>query len=378
VPEVIELAKKIKFGVVGVGVPKKRPGWKARLHYFAPSIAWARYFPQIDRNPRAELTAACDVVGERLEDVKKVYKVRKVFTDYREMLEKADIDAVVITTPHKYHFPMALDAIREGKHLIVEKPLGVNSQEAKEIAEKAGKEKVKLMPGPWLFDDCFFKIKQMIDRNLIGKICLLRSKMGHFGPGHGEWFFKSGFGAGVTFDLAIYPVTTLTALVGPAKRVAAFMGTSIERRLVMEKEIEVEVEDNVVLNLDFGDSTFGDIAANYCTQVQYGPSLEVYGSRGALFVENGYLKFSASQDDVSGLLTSESPIATPFPDEPVIDHFVRYVLEDVDIRFLAEQQIHVIEILEKAIQSSSKAETLELTSTFDVEAFATCFARFDL
>ncbi|NIM45022.1 MAG: Gfo/Idh/MocA family oxidoreductase, partial [Nitrososphaeria archaeon] len=74
---------------------------------------------------------------ERLEDVVKVYEVREVYTDYREMLEKADIDAVVITTPHKYHFPMALDAIREEKHLIVEKPLGINSQEARKIAEEA-------------------------------------------------------------------------------------------------------------------------------------------------------------------------------------------------------------------------------------------------
>jgi len=367
--EVIRLVEKIKFGLVGVGVSKKEPGWKARLHYFVPSIAWARYFPQIDKNPRAELTAVCDVARERLEDVRKVYRVKQVFTDYKEMLEKADIDAVIITTPHKYHFPMASDAVKEGKHLIVEKPLAIRSEEARKIVEEAERKKIKLMPAPWVFDECFLKVKEMMDRNYLGKICLLRSKMGHFGPGHGEWFFKSGFGAGVTFDLAIYPVTTFTALVGPAKRVAAFLGTAIKKRLVMEREIQVEVEDNAVLNLDFGGGTFGDIAANYCTQEQYGPSLEVYGSEGAVFVENGYLKFSAMQEDMRGLLTSESPIATPFPNEPVIDRFVEYVLKDADIRFLGEQQIHVIEILEKAIESSSEAKALELTSTFDLKAF---------
>jgi len=370
------LVGKIKFGLVGVGVPKKELGWKARLHYFVPSIAWARYFPQIDRNPRAELVAVCDVVRERLEDVRKVYKVKEIFTDYKEMLEKADLDAVIITTPHKYHFPMALNAIKEGKHLIVEKPLAISSEEAKKIVEEAKKKETKLMPAPWVFDECFFRIRQMIDRNVIGKVCLLRSKMGHFGPGHGEWFYKSGFGAGVTFDLAIYPVTTFTGLIGPAKRVAAFLGTAIEKRLVMDKEIQVEVEDNAILNLDFGDGAFGNIVANYCTQAQYGPFLEVYGSSGAVFVENGYLKFSASQDDVHGLLTSESPIATPFPNEPVIDNFVDYLLKDVDITSLAEQQVHVIEILEKAIQSSNKAKAFELTSTFDERALATCLPSF--
>jgi len=370
------VVEKVRFGLVGVGVPRKEPGWKAPLHYFVPSIAWARYFPQIGKNPRAELTAVCDVVRERLEDVRKVYKVKEVFTDYKQMLEKADIDAIIITTPHKYHFPMALAAIEEGKHLIVEKPLATSSEEAKKIVEEAKKRRIKLMPAPWVFDECFLKIREIIDRDLIGKICLLRSKMGHFGPGHGEWFFKSGFGGGATFDLAIYPVTTFTALVGPAKKVVAFLGTAIEKRLVMEKEIEVEVEDNAVLNLDFGGGAFGDIVANYCTKMQYGPSLELYGSKGAVFVENGYLKFSASQDDIRGLLTSESPIATPFPNEPIIDRFVDYLLKDTDIGFLAEQQIHVIEILEKAIESSSKAKALTLTSTFDAKAFETCSSHF--
>ncbi|MEM2110351.1 MAG: Gfo/Idh/MocA family oxidoreductase [Candidatus Bathyarchaeia archaeon] len=363
------MVEKVKFGVVGVGVPRKDVGWIAQMHYFVPSIAWARYFPQISKNPNAELTAICDVVKERLEDVAKVYEVKETFTDYKAMLEKSDIDAVIITTPNKYHFPMALDAIKAGKHLIVEKPLTTNAQEAKVLVEEAKKKKVKLFPMPYVFDNCFYKIREMIDKGFLGKICLLRGKVGHMGPGHGEWFYKSGFGAGAMFDLAVYPATTFTALIGPAKRVIAVSGTAIEKRLVTEKEIDVEVEDNLIISLDFGNGRFGDIVANYCTQINYGPSLEVYGSRGAAFVENGYLKFLTSSNDVRGLLTSQSPLAAPFPDEPIIERFIHYVQRDIDISYLGEQQTHVIEILEKALESSNKTKALEITTTFNPNKF---------
>ena len=367
--EVNWMVEKVKFGVVGVGVPEKNLGWIAQMHYPVPSIAWARYFPQISKNPNAELTAVCDIVKQRLEDVVKVYKVKETFTDYKDMLRNSAVDTIIITTPNKYHFPMALEAIRAGKHLIVEKPLATNSREAGILVEEAKTKRVKLMPAPWVFDDCFYKIREMIDKGFLGKICVLRSKIAHRGPGHGEWFYKSGFGAGVTFDLAIYPVTTFTALIGPAKRVTAVSGTAIEKRLVKEKEIPVEVEDNLIINLDFGNARFGDIVSNYCTQIDYGPSLEVYGSEGTAFVENGHLKFLSSQNNVRGLLTSESPLVASFPIEPIIDRFIEFLQKDIEISYLGEHQIHVIEILEKALQSSKRRKTLKVNTTFDPGKF---------
>jgi len=362
------MSEKVKFGVVGVGVPKKDPRWVANMHYFVPSIAWARHFPQIEKNPNAELTAICDVAKERLDEVKRVYRVKETYTNYKEMLERSDMDALIITTPSKYHFSMALDAIKAGKHLIVEKPLTTSSQEAKILVEEAKKKKVKLMPAPWFLDDCFYKIREMVDQGHLGKICLVRGKTAHMGPGHAEWFYKPGSG-GVTFDLAIYPITTLTAIVGPAKKVTAISGTSIAKRFVEDKEISVEVEDNIIVNLDFGEGTFGDVVANYCTQVNHGPSLELYGSKGAAFVENNYLKFLTSQYNVKGLLTSQYPLAASFPNEPIIDCFIGFLQKDVDISCLGEHQVHVIEILEKALESSKKEKAFELSTSFEPKNF---------
>jgi predicted dehydrogenase len=137
------MTKKIKFGVIGVGIPARPPGWRAPVHYHVPSIAWSRYFPQITEHPNAELTAICDIVPARMEEVKRVYPVKETYTDYKDLLEKSDVDAVIITTPNKFHYSMTMDAIQAGKHVTVEKPLALNSSEAREVIEEARKKECK-------------------------------------------------------------------------------------------------------------------------------------------------------------------------------------------------------------------------------------------
>lgn len=111
--------KKIKVGIAGLG----RLG---KVH--AENLAF--------KIPNAELTAACSIMPAELDYAKEVLGVEDVYSDYREMLAKADIDAVAIVTTsgeHCWQIEAALDA---GKHVFSDKPLGVNVEECR-IAEKA-------------------------------------------------------------------------------------------------------------------------------------------------------------------------------------------------------------------------------------------------
>jgi predicted dehydrogenase len=358
------MTKKIKFGVIGVGIPARPPGWRAPVHYHVPSIAWSRYFPQITEHPNAELTAICDIVPARMEEVKRVYPVKETYTDYKDLLEKSDVDAVIITTPNKFHYSMTMDAIQAGKHVTVEKPLALNSSEAREVIEEARKKNVKVMPMPWVFDDCFHKLREIISKKLLGKVGLLEAKMGHMGPGHAVWFWKKDLGGGVIYDLGIYPATTITGLMGPVKRVLGLTGTALTRRVVENEEIQVEVEDNAVMLLDFGNGVFGKISVNYLTQALAGPSLENYGSEGvALVDEREHLKFLTTELGIRGFFTSQSMMVAQFPN--IVDRFIKFLMTEADLRTFNEQQIHVIEILEKTIESSKDGEAKELITTFD-------------
>ncbi len=108
----------IKVGIVGLG----RLGKTHAKHL--------RY--QI---PGAELTAACSIVPAELEYAKTELQVADVYTDYREMLKNADIDAVAIVTPSGEHCWQIAEALAAGKHVFSEKPLGLSLEQCKEAQQ---------------------------------------------------------------------------------------------------------------------------------------------------------------------------------------------------------------------------------------------------
>lgn len=107
--------EKVKVGIAGLG----RLG---KVH--ANNIAY--------KIPNAELTAACSIMPAELEYAQKELGVKDVYTDFDEMLAKADIDAVAIVTTSGLHCSQIAKALDAGKHVFSEKPLGVNVEECKQ------------------------------------------------------------------------------------------------------------------------------------------------------------------------------------------------------------------------------------------------------
>ena len=93
-------------------------------------------------NPRGRVTALCDVVESRMEEFAKELPEPVIFyTDYREMVADPEIDAVFIGTPNQWHVPIALEAVKHGKHVLITKPLAdalAPAQELVQAAEAAG------------------------------------------------------------------------------------------------------------------------------------------------------------------------------------------------------------------------------------------------
>lgn len=145
--------KKIKVGIAGLG----RLG---KVH--AENLAF--------KIPNAELTAACSIMPAELDYAKEVLGVEDVYSDYREMLAKADIDAVAIVTTsgeHCWQIEAALDA---GKHVFSDKPLGVNVEECR-IAEKAVERHPELaffLGFMRRFDPSYAYAKKKIEEGAIG------------------------------------------------------------------------------------------------------------------------------------------------------------------------------------------------------------------
>ena len=118
------MSKKLKVGIIGCG-----------------GIGEQKHLPAIMGIKEAEVTAFCDVIIERAEDLcKKSGTVgAKVYKDYKELLKDSSIDVVHVCTPNLSHSFITVDALESGKHVMCEKPMAINTAEAKKMAEAAKK-----------------------------------------------------------------------------------------------------------------------------------------------------------------------------------------------------------------------------------------------
>ena len=119
--------KKIRLGVIGCG-----------------GIANSKHMPAEKRNPASEMVAFCDIVEERALKARDDFGSpdSKVCTDYRELLSDKSIDAVLVLTPNNEHCRITVDALNAGKHVLCEKPMAMNYEEAKKMLaarDKSGK-----------------------------------------------------------------------------------------------------------------------------------------------------------------------------------------------------------------------------------------------
>ncbi|MDR1600161.1 MAG: Gfo/Idh/MocA family oxidoreductase [Oscillospiraceae bacterium] len=122
---------KLQVGVIGCG-----------------GIANGKHLPALKRIKEVELVAFCDIIPEKAEKAAKEYGAAdaRVFEDYKELL-KLDLDAVHVLTPNSSHSPITVDALEAGKHVMCEKPMAINSAEAKKMLDAANRTGKKLTIG---------------------------------------------------------------------------------------------------------------------------------------------------------------------------------------------------------------------------------------
>ncbi|MBZ4665894.1 Gfo/Idh/MocA family oxidoreductase [Mahella sp.] len=124
--------EKVKVGIIGVG-----------------GIANGKHMPSLSALSNVEMVAFCDLIEERALEGAKKYGVpgAKVFTDYKDLLAMDDIDVVHVCTPNNAHAPITIAALEAGKHVMCEKPMAKNSDEARAMLEAAKRTGKKLTIG---------------------------------------------------------------------------------------------------------------------------------------------------------------------------------------------------------------------------------------
>src|SRR5579863_230577 len=160
------MSKQIKVGVIGCG-------------YWGPNLV--RNFRSLSD---CSLKTMCDISEARLKHLTSLYPEVEGTTDFSHALNGAGLDAVVIATAVRLHYPMAKASLLAGKHTFIEKPMAASAHECEELIEIARKKGLVLMIGhTFLYSPAVRKIKEIVDRGELGDIryiCARRLNLGLF------------------------------------------------------------------------------------------------------------------------------------------------------------------------------------------------------
>lgn len=162
--------------------------------------------------PRAAAVALAETNPKRAREASDRFKIPRSYVDFRELLEQPDIDAVTIAVPNHLHAPMAIEALKARKHVLLEKPLATNAKDAVKIIDAAKKAKRTLMVAQsYRFHRHTQLARLLIERGDLGEVyharCFWLRRNGI--PRIGSWFTQKQFsGGGSACDLGLHLLDT--------------------------------------------------------------------------------------------------------------------------------------------------------------------------
>lgn len=290
--------EKARIGIIGVG-----------------GIANGRHIRELLTCENACITAICDIDEKRLKETGDKLSLDEAhrFRDYHDLIACPDVDAVEICTPNYLHVPMALDVVKAGKKLNVEKPLALSTQEAQKLSDALDQaHQDAMMCFSYRFMPAVRYAKHLMDQGVLGQILGVEVeylKDSALWPDRKlEWrFVKEYAGTGVLGDLGVHLIDMTRLLVGDFDAVVSRLGTVIKQRPKLDGSGmgEVETDDycsflaamkggfNAVFNITRA-------AKGHRNTIKF----EIYGM-------NGSLSFNLNNPKVLGI-----GCEALFPDEP--------------------------------------------------------------
>lgn len=304
--------RKVKIGVLGAG-----------------QISQAAHFDSVRRAKNADLYAICDVDQYLLNEMNHIYHPEKLYTDFDEMLKDSEVEAVVIGIADNFHVPMTMKAIEAGKHVLVEKPLGMSIEEVEELGERVKEANVHVQVGNMKrFDPGIEAAKDFIDSEM-GEMLALKA-----------WYCDNTYRYTTTDN--VQPVI----LTGPDMKKPAGNPKADKRRYYMRGHgshlydtarylggdilaitawlTEKYGSYSWMVTAEFENGFVGQLDLTLQVRMDWHEGFEVYGEKGSI-VAKTYNPWTFKSSDVEIFKTEDDSYHRPIA---VDGHFYRRQIED--------------------------------------------------
>jgi len=198
----------------------------------AGAVSDYHHVPAIQLDTRATLVAVCDQNPTLLEDRRQRWNVPSVTDDFEQICSSSDVDAVIIATPNFTHPPISLAAARHGKHVMCEKPLGLDAQQVREMYHAVRDAGVVHMTAfTYRFAPSMRYMKHLLQTGALGQPRHFRSQRFLDLPetSWGWRQYKDKAGAGDLFDMTIHRIDFAADLLGPLRRICGAVARFADR-----------------------------------------------------------------------------------------------------------------------------------------------------
>ena len=224
----------------------------------------------------------CMIVDVNLKGAKEIadtFKNCAVSDNWRDVMKDKAISAVLVTTPHQLLAPVSYGALAAKKHVLSEKPCGINSREIEKNVKIADKNKLIYMPGfNHRYHPSYMKMHEISKMGGIGKITFIRARYGFGGrPGYNkEWRFKKSVaGGGELFDQGAHMIDMCRWFLGDFKNIHGFTENMFWGG---------DVEDNGFVLMRNAKKQVAQIHVSW-TNWDWAHSFELYGDKGYLVID---------------------------------------------------------------------------------------------
>jgi len=254
------------------------------------------HYSIINSHPEVEIIAVADTSKMTLDLLKKYVPNLQVFKDYKELIDTAKPDALIVCTPPNLHFEVCNYAFQNNIHVFVEKPFTSNVKHAEELKQKfESKGLVNQVGYVNRFNDVFMTVKKYVESGLIGEIIRFKSEMFSCTVSKKEdsesWRSFRENGGGAVYEIAAHAIDLVDYIIGPPDKI---VGTS------MNQIFSKHVEDIVSSTFLYKNGCSGTLYVNWCDTSYRKPSnkLELFGSKGKILADQHGLKVFLNADDV--------------------------------------------------------------------------------
>ena len=231
--------------------------------------------------PDAEVVAVASPTQAHVEEFARRHGIPSAYTDHRKILDRADVQLVCIAVPNYLHCQLVKDCAAAGKHVVIEKPLAMNLQEADEMIQACRQANVLLMYAECLcYAPKYVRAKRLVDEGGIGRVYWIRQIEKHWGP-HSDWFWDvDRSGGGALFDMGCHGFEFARWILGKpqVKSVCGHCGTYVHTA-------KTRADDSGIFVVEFENGAIAQVEDSWAKPGGIEDRAEIFGSEGVIYCD---------------------------------------------------------------------------------------------